>query len=164
MDLHESIYFEKKLWQEQVNAMERNYKMEERKNTFIIALFGFGSFSFWSSAPKDLIYLYYFIPLFSIAIDSSILSQKYSVRRIGRFLGLNIRFQMERDWGKFVDNHRESKIQVGTEVFNFLSFMASICMIYKYHYNEKICDIPVLVYIWFILLIALELYSKLRIH
>lgn len=164
MELNESIEFEKKLWQEQFNAMERSYKMEERKNTFIIALFGFGSFSFWPNAPKDLIYLYNFIPLFAIALDSSILSQKYSVRRIGRFLGLNSRFQMERDWEKFVDKHRESKIQVGTEVFNFLSFIASLWMICKYQCNGQVRDIPVPVYIWFSILVVFELYSKSRIH
>ncbi|MCI5124163.1 MAG: hypothetical protein D3925_06725 [Candidatus Electrothrix sp. AR5] len=60
--------------------MEKSFKLEERKNSFVIGLFGFGGLSFLNDNLKQLLYLYYFIPFVTIAYDLLILSQKYTIK------------------------------------------------------------------------------------
>lgn len=86
MQVKECMKFESKLWQEQFNAMERAFKLEERKCLFVVSLFGIGGASFVGGVSKGFAYLYFLIPLVAVAFDVLILSQKYAIRRIGYFL------------------------------------------------------------------------------
>ena len=156
--------FESKLWQEQFNAMDRAFKLEERKCIFVVALFGAGGISSVTGASDDFAYLYFLIPLVAIAFDVLILSQKYSVRRIGYFLCKNSCFDLERGWESFVGNHREQKVHIGTEIFTIISFAASFVILFKFKYHEDIGEVPALAFIWFGLLLTMGAFSKFSRH
>jgi len=152
--------FESKLWQEQFNAMDRAFKFEERKCIFVVALFSAGGISSVPNIPDDFAYLYFLIPLAAIGFDALILSQKYAVMRIGCFLSENSNYDMEREWEKFVANHREGKMRIGTEIFTALSFGASFMMLLKIKYHGNIEEVPSLAFLWFVLLLTISRVSN----
>jgi hypothetical protein len=157
--LNKCTDFESKLWKEQFNAMERAFKLEERKCIFVVALFGIGGVGFVNGINNSLFYLYFLVPLIAIAFDVLILSQKYSIRRIGYFLSISSRFDLERDWENFVDKNRENRVSVGAETFTILSFATSFWVILDKLYDSTFHNIPYVAYAWFILLLIFSVWA-----
>jgi hypothetical protein len=163
------INFVNKLWQEQSNAMEKSFKLEERKIIFVLALFGVGGYGykFVGDIQNELIYLYYLVPLAAVAFDFLISSQKYAVRRVGAFLCLNSIYDLEYRWEEFVNVKRENHTLTGSDIFTSLSFIASFGLVIVQHYNKCVCISSQLVQLamdcmWFGILIALAVYAKKR--
>jgi hypothetical protein len=154
--------FKNKLWEEQLNAMDRGFKLEERKNLFVVALFGVGGYGLSNDTHSLFIYLYYLVPLVAVGFDALMLSQKYSVRRIGCFLRLHSDSELEKRWEEFVSKHREKRLRLGAETFTALTFLASLWLIIDYRYNRDLRNIPVPVCLWYLALVVFSVYSKRR--
>lgn len=151
-----------KLRREQFIAMERGFKLEEKKIFLVVALFGIGGYGLNINNPKDFSYLYYLIPLLAISFDALMALQKFSVRRIGIFLKLNSDDPMERKWEDFVNKHRDNFLRFGTDGFTILTFGASLWLIFKYGHGETFSSIRPFEYIWFGLLGGLSIYTRWR--
>lgn len=154
--------FNKKLWQEQLNAMAKGFRLEERKNLFVVTIFGIAGYGSVSSDPNHFYYLYYLVPMVTVGFDDLMLSQKYAVRRIGYFLKLNSNYELEKNWELFVEKKREKRLRLGAETFTLLSFLASIWLIVEIHYEGKFNNVPIVSYLWFIILFGFGFYSKFR--
>lgn len=132
------VNFESKLWQEQFNAIERSFKLEQRKIIFVIALFGLGGYG-KEVAVNQFYYLYYLVPLVAIAFDCLIFSQKHTVRRIGGFLSRHSTFSKERKWEAYLSGkkekkekkHRDKFFYRGQNIFTVLTFLASSALVIK---------------------------------
>ncbi len=164
--MSKEIDFVNKLWQEQSNAMEKSFKLEERKIIFVLALFGVGGYgyNFVSDKQNELIYLYYLVPLAAVAFDFLISSQKYAVRRVGAFLCLKSIYDLEHRWEEFVNEKRENHALTGSDIFSYLSFVASFGLVVMQHFNKYTCNTSLLVIdcTWFGMLIVLAVYAKRR--
>lgn len=104
--------FLKHLRSEKLKAQEWRTTYTFKKLAYATALLGLGSLDInigpiTAVGKVNLGLLLYLAPLVALAFDLYILGEDYSVKRFGTFLGQNSRDGLERNWEKWVSEHRD---------------------------------------------------------
>ncbi len=100
----EETEFVKHLHEEKLKAQETRAMYTEKKLAYVTALLGVGTVSLAAFEVSAILYV---VPFVAAAFDLYILSEDYSIKRIGAYLGIRSKDDMEREWEKWVHDNRD---------------------------------------------------------
>ncbi|MBN2002618.1 MAG: tyrosine-type recombinase/integrase [Anaerolineae bacterium] len=125
-----NLEFLKSLREEVIHHKEKRATFVLQKLLFVTALFGVGTIEpDWINTP-DFHWLLYSLPFISLVFDVYIFAEDYKIKRIGTFTRIyRYASSCERDWERFINQHREPKAVFASFVLTIIVILASVLVL-----------------------------------
>jgi site-specific recombinase XerD len=156
--------FLKRLYDEIIHHKEKRANFVVQKFISITALFGL---AFGKIGDLDLTLALFAVPIVSVALDVFISAEDYKVKRVGTFLRI-YRFASdpERNWERFINQHRESLAETASLLLTILASVSSAGIllyqnIYKVRTNGEMLFPYWFYFSWLLLVISLIIFIVL---
>jgi len=118
------------LHEEKLRTLEARAKYTLQKLAFVTGLMGLGSLNI-TVGNIDFGLLVYLAPWVAIAFDFYIVSEDYSVKRIGAFLKAQSPERMEKQWEQWVASNRDPFAPWATPMLTTLIFIGAVLIAYQ---------------------------------
>lgn len=113
------------LHEEKLRTQEARNTYALQKLAFVTGLLGIGSLKL-TVGKFDFSYFLYLAPWVAIAFDLYIMSEDYSIKRIGAFLGTKGSTQAEKQWEQWLVNNRDPFAPLAMPTLTTLVFLGAV--------------------------------------
>lgn len=156
----EETEFIKHLHEEKLKAQETRAMYTEKKLAYVTALLGVGTISITAFEANAILYV---VPFVAAAFDLYILSEDYSVKRIGAYLGARSKDITEQSWETWLHDNRDPFAPTAMLILSILLLVGAGIIIWAASDGPNVG----LLIVWAILALLVNLilyyrYKKLR--